>query len=86
MKYLLAATIFSFALSSYAAPYLGSPETKISSIASYSQYGNGDVTFTIENPIPECSNGYWLKKEDPGFQANLSMVIAAYQANNGRGR
>ena len=82
MRFVLAIIMSTFALSSFAGSYIGSLETKINAVISYSEFGDGDVIFTIENPIPECSHGYWLKKVDPGFQANLSMVIAAYQAKN----
>lgn len=44
-------------------------------VQSYSEYGGGDVVFKIKNPTSACPDGYWLRKTDPGFQANLSMVI-----------
>lgn len=62
--------------------YIGSGTTKISLVYSYSEFGGGDVYFTIENPIPECSKGYWFRNSDPGFEANMSMVLSAYHAKS----
>lgn len=62
--------------------YVGVNNTKIIRVSSYNQYGNGDVVFVIENPIAQCSGGYWITKDDKGFNANLSMILSAYQAKN----
>ena len=62
--------------------YIGTTQTKIISVDSYNQYGDGDVLLRVENPVPECSDGYWLTKSDPGFQANLSLILSGYQAKN----
>jgi hypothetical protein len=70
--------ILSFAGNLFAAE--GSPITNIAEIYSYSEYGGGDVVFSLKNPSANCDKGYWLKKSDPGFNANLSMLIAAYHA------
>ena len=56
--------------------------SKVKEIYSYSEYGGGDVIVKLESNSVNCSDGYWLKKIDPGFQVNVSMLIAAYQANN----
>lgn len=53
--------------------------TTISRFISYNQYGGGDVVFRIENPTSNCF-GYWISKDDLGFNANLSTILAAYQA------
>lgn len=82
MKHFIGIILIVICNHSLAANYKGSPISKIASVTSYAQYGPGDVIFSIENSIPECTNGYWLKKSDPGFQANLSMLIAAYQAKS----
>ena len=82
MKCLIVILLVAMSNYSLAASYKGSPISKVVSVTSYAEYGPGDVIFSIENPIPECINGYWLKKSDPGFQANLSMVIAAYHAKS----
>lgn len=66
----------------FAANYIGSGFSTISFITSYNQFGPGDVAFRIATPISQCPNGYWFTKNDPGFQANLSMLIAAYQAKS----
>ncbi len=61
---------------------IGSGSTTVSAVYSYSEFGGGDVYFTINDPIAECSKGYWFRKTDPGFEANLSMLLAAYHASS----
>ncbi len=53
--------------------------TTISRFISYNQYGGGDVVFRVTNPTDGCY-GYWITKEDAGFNANLSAIVAAYHA------
>jgi hypothetical protein len=62
-----------------AVDYVGSGVTKVSFITSYN--GNGDVMLKLESPIEACAKGYWLNVSDIGFQSNMSMLIAAFQAN-----
>ena len=54
--------------------------TTIPYIGSYSS--NEWVIFKVANPISECSDGYWIAKSDIGFQANVSMILAAYAAKS----
>ncbi|MEC4726876.1 hypothetical protein HWQ46_15090 [Shewanella sp. D64] len=54
-------------------------QTSIKRLISYNQYGGGDVVFTVNDPSSVCY-GYWLNKSDAGFDANLSMVLAAYHS------
>ncbi|NOU52139.1 hypothetical protein HG263_16540 [Pseudoalteromonas sp. JBTF-M23] len=58
---------------------IASSSTEIVALASYNQYGGGDVIFKLKDPIEQCT-GYFLSKSDDGFNANVSMIIAAYQA------
>jgi hypothetical protein len=74
--------IFSLSGSTFAGTEVRSPVTKITSITAFSEYGGGDVIVSLENNGDVCTHGYWLKKTDFGFQASLSMAIAAYQAKN----
>lgn len=54
--------------------------TTIKMVNSFSNYGAGDVIFSTANSgTTECPV-FWITKTDPGFQANLSMIIAAYHA------
>lgn len=53
--------------------------TTISRFISYNQYGGGDVVFRVANSTSSCY-GYWITKEDAGFNANLSAIVAAYHA------
>ena len=59
----------------------GSALSKIEQLYSFSESGGGDVTVRLSENGSICA-GYWLKKTDPGFQANLSMIIAAYHAKS----
>ena len=60
--------------------YVTSSPTKINYLLSYNADGGGDVIFRVSDPVANCENGYWLTKADPGFGANLSMLLAAYQS------
>lgn len=66
-----------FSAGSYALE--ASPVSTITRFISYSQIGNGDVVFRIKNPTVGCF-GYWMNKADPGFEANLSMALAAFHS------
>ena len=35
----------------------------------------------LETPLETCK-GYWLNVTDTGFNSNMSMLIAAFQANS----
>lgn len=56
--------------------------TSITAIESYSEYGEGDVIFSIDNPHSSCPRGYWMKKSDPGFHANLSLLLSSFHAQS----
>lgn len=57
-----------------------SSASKIQRIYAYSQYGGGDVSINLQTNGAVCTHGYFLKKSDAGFQANLSMLLSAYHA------
>lgn len=59
-----------------------SPKSIVKRFISYSNYGNGDVFVSLENNGSICNYGYYLNKEDQGFEANFSMLLSAYHANN----
>ena len=76
---------FSFVLSfatGTAHAYASTVPTRITRITAYSEYGGGDVAFTVANPLPECSGGFWFKKTDAGFQATLTTLLSAYHARS----
>lgn len=60
----------------------GSGITIIKTIVSFSEYGGGDVVLKTVNTEPSCANGYWLKKSDPGFEVNMSILLSAYHAKS----
>ncbi|WP_210330305.1 hypothetical protein [Aliikangiella sp. G2MR2-5] len=80
MKKYLAMAILLFSANAYSENE-STDLTKINSVISYSTYGSGDVIFKVENPSTNCY-GYWINKNDMGFNANLTIIIAAYQAKN----
>lgn len=57
-----------------------SPVSEIQDLHSYTNFGNADVVFVLQSTSGICK-GYWFNKDDAGYQSNLSMLIAAYQAN-----
>ena len=57
-----------------------SPLSEIQALHSYTNFGNADVVVVLKNTSGVCK-GYWFNKDDAGYQSNLSMLIAAYQAN-----
>ncbi len=58
------------------------PDTKITSVVTYSNYGDADVVIYVENSNPACDGGFWFNKSDKGYSSNLSVALAAYQAKN----
>jgi hypothetical protein len=54
--------------------------TYVATIGTYAAFGGGDVVFTTQSAATNCSGGFWLKKTDDGFQANLSLLVSAYHA------
>ena len=59
-----------------------SPSSSIQKLISYSEYGGGDVVVVLEENGTTCTNGYFLKKTDSGFDANLAMLLSAYHAKS----
>lgn len=57
-----------------------SPNAIIAEMISYADYGDGDVYIRLQNNDATCSHGYYLNKAQVGFNANFSMLVAAYQA------
>lgn len=59
-----------------------SSSSTVKTVITYSQHGGGDVVFKISNSEISCADGYWLKKPDPGFEANLSVLLSAYHSKS----
>lgn len=57
-----------------------SPVSEIKVLQTYTNYIKADVVVVLQNISGVCK-GYWFNKDDTGYQSNLSMLIAAYQAN-----
>lgn len=54
-----------------------SPLGGVNRLVSYSSSSGAFVSLSKNGSI--CSHGYHLEGDSPGFTANLSMLIAAYQ-------
>lgn len=53
---------------------------KVTKMMTYTEYGGGDVVFSLEVNGSICSSGYYLSKNDPGFEAAVAMLLSAYHA------
>ncbi len=60
------------------AALVNTANTKIKTIGSFTQYNGGDVYFAVETSIFDCEYGFWLNKSDPGFSANMALLLSAY--------
>lgn len=59
-----------------------SAPAKVVRIVGYSERNNGDLVIEIDKKASLCSAGYWLRRTDPGFETNLSLLLSAYHAKN----
>ena len=56
--------------------------TYIKTISTYTQYGNGDVVVKVEAAYPSgCEGGFWLNKNDPGFEATMTVLLSAFHTS-----
>lgn len=78
-KLIYLALLLSFGATDCFAENESTEQTTIKRLISYNQYGDGDVIFTVNNPSSNCY-GYWITKSDAGFDANFSVILAAYHA------
>ena len=53
----------------------------ITKMTTYTQSNNGDVIISLDKYTPTCDAGFWLNPADPGYDAALSVLLAAYHAN-----
>jgi len=81
MRKILYIVLILFPFSAFCATE-ASPKSKIKSMVSYSEYGGGDVQVVLESNGTICVNRYFLKKLDPGFDANMAMLLAAYHSKS----
>ena len=59
------------------AAFVTPPPAKVINYMSFSQFGGGDVVFSLENAVPNCPGGLWLRATDPGHQQNVATLITA---------
>lgn len=72
--------IFAFAPTHAAIVGSSTEKVAISALSSFSDYGGGDVIFTITTVVSGCEAGYWLRPADAGFDRNLAAVMSAHLA------
>lgn len=58
------------------------PETVITTVTTYPQFGGGDVAIVVANPATNCPNGFWLSPSDPGFKSVLASILAAHHSRS----
>ena len=46
-------------------------------MGTYSEYGNGDISFQVESPVSGCNSGFWIGGGDPGAKYLLSILLSA---------
>ncbi len=81
-KYLLLLVVYQFSISVMAfSDTESSPKSTIKRLIAYSKFGNGDVYVELNTNSSTCKNGYFINKTSAGYEATLSMLLAAYQAN-----
>jgi hypothetical protein len=74
----------SIACASNAAVYSTNP-TIIARVDTYTQYGGGDVIFTLSNSslAASCPSGFWIRATDgAGAKTTIAQVMAAQHAGN----
>jgi hypothetical protein len=49
----------------------------VTTVSGYSDYGAGDVVFTVSNPPAGC-DGFWLRPTDAGFKTLYTLLLTAY--------
>ncbi len=55
---------------------------KITNVMTYTEYGSGDVIFSLDASANGCDEGYWLPPSAPGFNTTLSIILSAYHAKS----
>lgn len=55
-----------------------SNSSTITGITSYTQFGSGDVTFTLSSSgLTGCSGGFWIRPTDGGASNVIAQVLEA---------
>lgn len=59
------------------AALVGSSNVTVTRVNAFSQFGGGDLVFTVSSPVAGC-DGFWLRPSDPGFQTLSALVMTLY--------
>ena len=50
-------------------------QVRITQIYFYPDYGGGDVTAVLDDPIPGGEAGIWLSPSSPGFKSAFAILV-----------
>lgn len=50
-------------------------QVRITQLYVYPDYGGGDVTAVLDDPIPGCEAGVWISPSSPGFKAAFATLL-----------
>ena len=75
---LIVTVVFSMLQGAAFAGIVSTSHITINRIDTYSAYGGGDVIIYGATGVSGCNDGLWMKKTDPGFQANMAIVMTAF--------
>jgi hypothetical protein len=64
--------------SAHAAVVYSPDGVTIARIYSYSEFGSGDVAFTVAGGGAVGCDGFWLRPSDPGFKTLYALLLVAY--------
>jgi hypothetical protein len=53
---------------------------RVTSFYTFSDFGNGDVVLSVQNPLPTCQDGFWVRMTDPGAKVLTAQLLAAFHA------
>lgn len=59
------------------AAQVNSPQGTITAAFALTEFGNGDIAFSVSASTPGCEGGFWLRPTDPGFKTTYAMLLMA---------
>jgi len=85
----LTATLFGITLglniaTAYGSNVVSASQSAIARVDVYTEWGNGDIIFTLANNSLQasCPYGFWIRATDSGAQSTLAHVEAAYHTGS----
>lgn len=56
--------------------------TTITKVTTYATYNRGDVIIQTQSDTGECADGFWMDKDDIGYESTLSAALSAMHAGS----